>query len=221
MVLSLSFGVGALFGEYNTPSYDSPRGALEYLYANARFDKIKDDPAVVYVEADTYRYVYNIRDKSVKRIVSPNVFPLKSLGIEVKPVKRWRMLELDRVSDVFAVASIPTSVGVMGAIAQSGKTRYARYAGFVVTAISIGAIGGVIGYLFYYKDGADYENETFKRILLDSDSWQNLYYVSALCRVSIIWRDLGGRSVDIFQSEAEKVTAQNMDGACAVLQARK
>jgi hypothetical protein len=55
--------------------------------------------------------------------------------------------------------------------------------------IAVGAMlstGGVIGYFFTYSDKADYNNESFQRVLMDKASWYPYASKVRECRTKLI-----------------------------------
>jgi hypothetical protein len=165
-IFLVSFATGHLFAEANIPNYDSKEAALIFFVANVRpyFDK---DTIRLSLLTPTKQYSYSSSGNDRVMVDTRNQSP--------SPIKRWKMFELERASDVLALSAVPSSGGLFEMIAKGIKLeKYPALerTSIVVFAALTAASGGIVGYYSTYSDPEDYDSPSFQEVLRDPNSWR-------------------------------------------------
>jgi hypothetical protein len=174
----LSFFLGMLFGEANSPDYATEDAGRRHVAAYARFIKADELDVVLQVHGGTRIYQYSSKSNAVTQQ------PLIAALSGQRNPRRWATLEYKRVDAILGVGTFGANLATMtGLMAREHQWLPAeKY--IVAGAVIAGAAGGIFGYWLTYSDTADYDNANFKKGLNDKDVWKLLSGAVRACGIS-------------------------------------
>lgn len=168
--------IGMLLGRYDSPEYTNRVSVVQFLIANA-IVKSNNGDVKMRLAAGAYEYDYSLLKDQVKREQLP-----PDHIVALKKRKRWRSLEEARVVELLGIASPAGMAASFAGINSTARrlSRVAKYRIFAAVALGL-TVSGLAGYYLTYNDEADYDNETFVKVLLDPESWRGTANLASAC----------------------------------------
>lgn len=177
----LSFKLGVLTGEANSPDYSSETSNMVFIITNATVRETRDRRIVATVRAGWTDYLY---DDSVRKVVARPRFSELAKGY--KPPKRWRSVEYEKLDALTGVAAVAEG-GLIGQLARKMKAgaKGSPKQWQVIAVMTAGLFtGGIVGYHVGYKDEMDYDGESFKKTVMDVKAWRFVVSKYEDCKLS-------------------------------------
>jgi hypothetical protein len=176
-----SFLVGREIGRHNSPDYTKESSAYIFMTTHMRVVSSDADDVRLALPAGVHTYEYTLSSNTVTRVARP-AFEVTNLPIK----KRWALLEDRRMAEFAGIAiTLPAAHGILSKISTATQrlTPGPRIGLYVVGAMTLGT-GGIAGYFTTYDDAADYDNEIFRKTLLDATNWHTTARLMKTCRIT-------------------------------------
>jgi hypothetical protein len=173
-----SFFFGREIGRDNSPDYSKESSALIFLMTHMQIVASDKTDLRLAVPAGLYTYEYTLSNNSVTRTTRP-ASEIADLPLK----KRWALLEDNRITAFFGImTTVPAAAGVLSKLSATTDrlTVGPRLVFYGAGAVAL-ATGGIVGYFTTYDDAADYDNETFRKTLLDPTSWAGTAHLIVKC----------------------------------------
>jgi hypothetical protein len=173
-----SFFLGREIGRDNSPDYGKESSALIFLMTHMQIVSSDKTDIRLALPAGLYTYEYTLSNNSVTRTTRP-----ASEIADLPMKKRWALLEDNRITEFFGImTTVPAAAGVLSKLsATTDRLSVGARMMFYVAGAAALATGGIVGYFTTYDDTADYDNETFRKTLLDANSWAGTAHLIVQC----------------------------------------